>query len=71
MMAWCLVGETEAKKYRQNCEKYDQIINMFKELGSGKLERRDVLNNIKTMTENGLVDKLEDIVDDIEDYERW
>lgn len=70
MLARCLVGEMERQKYEQNCEEYDDIINMFKELGSGKLERRDVLNNVKTMIANGLVLKLENIIDDIEDYER-
>lgn len=55
--------------YERNCEIYDEIIKMFAELGSGKLERRDVLNNIKTMVENGLIEQLENVVDEIEFYE--
>lgn len=64
-------GLGNLKKYEKDCEDYNDIIEMFKELGSGTLERRIVLKNIKTMIANGLVDKLETIIDDIELYEEW
>jgi len=69
MMATFLVGEIEGQIYKQNCEEYDDIINMFKELGTGKLDRRYVLDNVKNIVKNGLVEKIEDLVDDIEYYE--
>lgn len=58
-------------RYEKDCEEYAGIIEMFKELGSGNLDRRDVLNNIKTMYENGIIEKLEDIIMKIEMYEAW
>lgn len=62
---------SELKRYEKHCEKYDEVIEMFKELGSGSLDRRDVLNNIKSMVENGLIEKLETTIEQIELYEEW
>lgn len=66
-----LRSNSELEKYEKNCDKYEEIIEMFKELGSGSLQRRDVLNNIKNMVENGLVEKLETTIEQIELYEEW
>ncbi|HBJ1650410.1 TPA: hypothetical protein LA460_000314 [Clostridium botulinum] len=64
-----LISIIKEEEYEKNCERYDEIIQMFKELGTGKLERRDVLNNITNMINNDLINKLENLVDDIEYYE--
>lgn len=69
MLATPLRGLNNLKKYEEDCEKYNEIIKMFSELGSGKLDRRDVLSNIKSMIDNGLIEKLEDVIEDIEMYE--
>lgn len=69
MLATPLRGLNNLKKYEEDCEKYNEIIKMFAELGSGKLDRRDVLSNIKSMINNGLIEKLEDVIEDIEMYE--
>ena len=64
-------GLWNLEKYEKDCDDYSKIIEMFAELGSGKLQRRIVLKNIKTMIDNGLVDKLETIIEKIELYEQW
>lgn len=66
-----LVGSFQAKEYEENCKQYDEIIKMFAELGSGKMDRQDVLNNITNMINNGLLIKLEDLVTDITNYELY
>lgn len=69
MFPGSMVSNYEYEKYKKNCEEYNQIIDMFKILGEGKLSRKDVLDNIKNMIKNGLVKKVEDLVNDIEYYE--
>ena len=69
MLGYSLVSDKAAERYEKNCEEYDQIINMFKELGSGQLSRTDVLKNITTMVHGGLLDKLDELVSKIELYE--
>lgn len=71
MIGYSLVGKLKAEEYEKNCKEYDEIINMFKELGSGKLDRQDVVNNITNMINNGLLDKLTELVDEIESYETY
>lgn len=71
MLPFPMKGLDNLEKYEKDCDDYNKIIEMFAELGSGKLERRIVLNNIKTMIDNGLVDKLETIIEKIELYEQW
>ena len=44
---------------------------MFKELGSGTLDREDVVKNIITMVHGGLLDKLDEIVNRIKLYEEF
>lgn len=71
MIGYSLVGKLKSEEYEKNCKEYDEIINMFKELGSGKLDRQDVVNNVTNMINNGLLDKLTDLVDEIESYEKY
>lgn len=71
MMPFLMRGLCNLEKYEKDCDDYSKIIEMFAELGSGKLQRRIVLKNIKTMIDNGLVDKLETIIEKIELYEQW
>ena len=71
MMARGLVGNLKSKQYEENCKEYDEIIKMFAELGSGKMSRIDVLNNITSMVHNGLLEKLDNLVTDIKLYEEF
>lgn len=71
MLPFPMRGLSNLERYEKDCDKYDEIIGMFAELGSGKLERRDVLNNIKNMIKNGLVEELETTIERIEMYESY
>lgn len=71
MLPFPMRGLSNLERYEKDCDKYNEIIEMFAELGSGKLERRDVLKNIKNMIKNGLVQELETIIENIELYESW
>lgn len=71
MLPFPMRGLSNLEKYEKDCDDYSKILEMFSELGSGKLERRLVLKNIKSMIENGLIEKLEDIIEKIELYEQW
>lgn len=71
MLPFPMRGLSNLEKYEKDCDKYNEIIEMFAELGSGKLERRDVLKNIKNMINNGLVEELETTIENIELYETW
>lgn len=71
MFPFPMRGLSNLEKYEKDCDKYNEIIEMFAELGSGKLERRDVLKNIKNMIKNGLVEELETTIENIELYEAW
>lgn len=71
MLPLSMKGLLSLEKYEKSCDEYNNIINMFGELGSGNLERRDVLNNIKNMINNGLVEHLEHTIENIELYEDW
>ena len=71
MLGYSLVSEEKAEQYKKDCEEYDEIIKMFKELGSGTLDREDVVKNIITMVHGGLLDKLDELVDRIKLYEEF
>lgn len=71
MLPFPMTGVSELHNYEKKCAEYDDIVKMFAELGSGKLDRRDVLKNVQTMIDNGLVQKLEDLIEYIENYESW
>ena len=71
MLPFPMRGLSNLEKYEKDCDDYSKILEMLSELGSGKLERRLVLKNIKSMIENGLIEKLEDIIEKIELYEQW
>ena len=71
MLPFPMRGLSNLERYQKDCDNYNKIIEMFAELGSGKLERRDVLNNIKNMIKNGLVEELETTIENIELYESW
>lgn len=71
MLPFPMRGLSNLERYEKDCDKYNEIIEMFAELGSGKLERRDVLNNIKNMIKNGLVEELETTIEQIEMYESY
>ena len=71
MLPFPMRGLSNLERYQKDCDNYNEIIEMFAELGSGKLERRDVLNNIKNMIKNGLVEELETTIENIELYESW
>lgn len=71
MLPCGLVSDYKAKKYENDCKEFDEIIKMFRELGTGNLDRRDVANNITEMVKNGLLDKINELVDDIESYEEY
>lgn len=61
----------EYKIYNYNCEKYNEIIETFKELGSGELSKNEVLNKVELLVNNGLIERLKHTIKNIEIYEKW